>query len=172
MVLPVRGHPARGCVFHAAQGHKHKKSLEPQGATKTTMRQQPMVAEVDADSAVEINSRPQQSRPGPTEEPRHEHEQGRRVPDKQRHGIAPQNPPRYLRGIRQAPASARIRGTGHRLRASNRLGARSRRRSEFDGQRHTSFREGCLASAPQAPKRKRSHPSPSRNHTSRCRRGE
>jgi hypothetical protein len=88
VVVAVDGHPLAGRVLEAAEGEEDEEALEPLRRLEAAMSEEPVVAEVDAEVAVDVDADDERDEAGPAEEPREDGEGREEVeqPDRDRVG--------------------------------------------------------------------------------------
>src|ERR1700704_6635639 len=72
---PMNRYPACRRVLHGAHAKNGEAMLQPFRASETAMRQQPMIAQIYAETAEHINTDNGQHDPGPAEKPRQHRQQ-------------------------------------------------------------------------------------------------
>ena len=70
VMAAVYGNPAGGSVLQATESEDGERMFQPFGTSKTAVREQAMVTQVDAEDAENIITQDSKQYPGPAEEPR------------------------------------------------------------------------------------------------------
>jgi hypothetical protein len=83
VVTAMGCHPPRRAALQAADPEQGKNALQPFRADEALVGQQPVVADIDAQHAEDINAQHGKSDARPTEKPRHECEQGQRMVERE-----------------------------------------------------------------------------------------
>ena len=115
LVVPAMDRdPARRGVLHATHGKDGEQVLQPFLANQAAMREQPMVAEVDAERAEYVEAQNYQGESGPTEEPRQQRQQRDEMVNSHRNGVRPDDSA-PVHGGRQGKTGRRGDQAGGRL---------------------------------------------------------
>src|SRR5262249_41423069 len=108
--------PACRGVLQTAESEDGERVLEPFRAPETPVRQQAVIAEVDAENSEDVVAHDQQDHAGPTEEPRHERKQREQMIADQEDGGEPNDTPNAHGGRqRQPPRTQRCCADANRL---------------------------------------------------------
>src|SRR5262245_30447036 len=117
LVVPAMDRdPACRGVLQTAESEDGERVLEPFRAAETPVRQQAVIAEVDAENAEDVVAHDEEGHAGPTEEPRHERKQREQMIADQEYGGEPDDAPDAHGGRqRQPPRTQRCRADANRL---------------------------------------------------------
>ena len=83
VVAAMSRNPPRRAALQAADPEEGKAALQPFGADEALVGQKSVIADIDAQNPEDIDAEDGKKDPRPTEEPRHEGEQGQRVVERQ-----------------------------------------------------------------------------------------